>query len=78
MSLMHRYKDKEIETLPTLGKCATLHKHHGNYIFVMIFNKVSGVQSGIKINEQKCKNSQYILSQVREAGIFTDVHNTAL
>jgi hypothetical protein len=51
MSLIHRYKDKEKETLPTLGKYETLHKHHGNCIFVMIFKKVSGVPSGNKINE---------------------------
>jgi hypothetical protein len=51
MSLMHRYKDKEKETLPTMGKYATLHKYHGNYIFVMIFKKFSGVPSGNKINE---------------------------
>jgi hypothetical protein len=51
MSLMHRYKDKEKETLPTIWKYETLHKHPGNYIFVMIFNQVTGVPSGNKINE---------------------------
>jgi hypothetical protein len=29
----------------------TLHKYHGNYIFVVIFDKVSGVPIGNKINE---------------------------
>jgi len=57
MSLMHRYKDKEKETLPKLGKCETLHKYHGNYIFITIFNKVKGVPIGNKINEQQSNNS---------------------
>jgi hypothetical protein len=50
MSLMHKYKDKEKETLPRLRKRETLHKYHGNYIFIMIFNKVRGVPIGNKIN----------------------------
>ena len=54
---MHRYKDKEKETLPKLGKCETLHKYHGNYIFITIFNKVKGVPIGNKINEQQSNNS---------------------
>jgi hypothetical protein len=81
MSLMHRYKAKEKETLPRLYKCETLHKYHGNYIFVMIFNQTVVYQLGIKLmNSNVIILSMYHhnLEKLKFLPIFIPLHSNIM